>query len=123
MDGLKRLVRLENEAADFGFKWDEPGQIIEQILSEVKEVQAHLKDKDKQKLQEEMGDLLHAVFSLCVFCQLDPHDTLEKSVDKFERRFEAVKVLAAQQGLTSLNSKSFDELMQFWKKAKDITHQ
>jgi|SRR5579862_542373 len=114
-----KLTRLENEAADFGFKWETVDQIKAQIMSELTEIDAHLNDQVKTKLQEETGDLLHAAFSLCIFLKLDPTITLEKSINKFERRFNAVKQIAKQQGLTSLNGKTFDELMNFWNKAKE----
>lgn len=118
MDIFKKLTTLENNATDFGFRWENPQQIITQIRSEIDEIMVHLQDKDKNKLEEEIGDLMHAVFSLSIFCQLNPQSTLEKSVNKFERRFNAVKQIAAEKGLTSLNGKSFDELMYFWEKAK-----
>lgn len=118
MNIFKKLTDLEIEASNFGFKWDKAEQIITQIRSEVDEVVVHLHDQDQVKLQEEIGDLLHAVFSLCVFSQFDVEKTLENSVYKFERRFEAVKKLATEQGLTSLNGKSFDELMNFWDQVK-----
>ena len=118
MNTLKKMAALEREAADFGFKWETPEQIKQQITSEIAEIEVHIHDQDRVKLQEEIGDLLHAVFSLCVFCQFDPEETLTNSVDKFERRFNHVKQIAAQKGLTSLNGKSFTELMQIWDEAK-----
>ncbi len=51
-----------------------PEQIKQQILSELEEIEVHLQDKDRHKLQEELGDLLHAAFSLTVFCQFDPEE-------------------------------------------------
>lgn len=118
MDILNKLVTLENEAAEFGFKWETADQIMGQIRSEITEIEVHLKDRDKKKLQEEIGDLLHAVLSLCVFCQFDPHDTLINSVNKFERRFRATQHFAIQEGLNDLNGQSFQKLMSLWDKAK-----
>lgn len=114
---LKKLTNLENEAATFGFKWENPHQIIEQIKSECQEISEQLSQSDeaiKCALQEEIGDLLHAAFSLCVFCNFDPKETLKNSVDKFERRFLSVKEIAKKQGLDTLNEKSVDELMKIW---------
>lgn len=118
---LQKLSTLEIEAEQFGFKWDNTSQIMAQIESECAEVEEHLRDKNRVplKLQEEIGDLLHAVFSLCVFCKLDPEQTLAQSILKFEKRLTAVKKIANEQGLTSLNDLHFDELMQVWKKAKE----
>lgn len=118
MNSLDKLIALEQEAAHFGFKWEDATQIMQQIQSECAEVQAHLKDlassETTEKLQEEIGDLLHAVFSLSIFCQLDPQVTLEKAIAKFARRFALVKQLAQAAGLFTLEGQSFQGLMHFW---------
>ena len=123
MDLLKKVATLEAAADEFGFRWENTGQIMAQIQSECVEIAEHLNHGAEQtnplELQEEIGDLLHAVFSLSVFCKLNPKDTLEKTLVKFERRLDAVKKLTKAKGLTHLNGHSFDELMQIWKKAKE----
>ena len=77
---LEKIVALENEASAFGFQWETTDQIIAQIQSECVEINEHLthgKGKANPiELQEEIGDLLHAVFSLCVFCKFSPQETL-----------------------------------------------
>lgn len=119
MNILKKLISLEKEASTFGFKWENPEQIMTQIRSELTEIEAHLKNPDdREKLQEEIGDLLHAAFSLCVFCEFDPDEILENSVNKFKRRFKKTKKLAKKEGLENLNGQSFDKLMDLWDKAK-----
>lgn len=119
---LEEVVRLEKEADAFGFRWEKAEQIMAQIRSECHEIEEHLVQAPEalssDDLQEEIGDLLHAVLSLCVFCQYDPHETLQKTTAKFERRLSAVKALAAKQGLSDLNGHAFDELMAYWDQAK-----
>jgi uncharacterized protein YabN with tetrapyrrole methylase and pyrophosphatase domain len=121
METMKHLTNLENKAAEFGFKWETAEQIMAQIRSELKEIEVHLKDQDQEKLQDEIGDLLHAAFSLCIFCQFDPNKTLAHSVKKFEKRFNAIKQLTAAEGLNNLNGQTFQKLMEFWDKAKEIS--
>lgn len=118
MNILEKIVNLENEASEFGFAWEKAEQIIEQIQSECIEVSEHLKTENRTELQEEMGDLMHAVFSLCVFCKFDPHETLEQTVGKFERRLREVKRISHKENLENLHGKSFDELMAIWRQAK-----
>ncbi|STX50850.1 nucleoside triphosphate pyrophosphohydrolase MazG [Legionella busanensis] len=122
MDLLEKIVFLEKEAAQFGFRWENAKQIMAQIESEYLEVNEHLpnlaKNSLNKSLQEEIGDLLHAVFSLCVFCQFDPKATLNLTLLKFERRLHAVKELAISRGETNLNSYSFNQLMELWEQAK-----
>lgn len=121
MRTLEKLLALENEAAEFGFKWENPQQIIVQIQNEIAEINVHLQDHDQAKLQEEIGDLLHAAFSLCVFCRFNPTQTLAKSIDKFEKRFRSTQDLAKAEGLATLNGQSFAKLMMLWDKAKQLT--
>ena len=123
MDLLDTIVSLEEEAAAFGFRWETTGQIMEQIQSECVEINEHL-DKgsvlaNQKELQDERGDLLHAAFSLCVFCDLNPRVTLQQTLAKFERRLTAVKSIAEKKGLDNLIGCPFDELMVIWQAAKD----
>lgn len=121
MGVIDKLEVLEHQADEFGFSWETPQQIIEQIQSECQEVLERLgKNERRDDLQEEIGDLMHAVFSLCVFCQFSSEETLTHSVDKFERRLKTVMSLAKSSGLTTLKGHSFDELMQYWQRAKRI---
>jgi uncharacterized protein YabN with tetrapyrrole methylase and pyrophosphatase domain len=120
MDLLEKVERLEHEADDFGFRWETTAQIMAQIHSECGEIEEHLAQANCPKLQEEIGDLLHAVFSLTVFCNFSAKETLEKTLIKFERRLNAVKQLAKDQGLENLNGYSFKELMDFWNQAKRL---
>lgn len=118
---IEKLLSLEQEATAFGFNWENENQIMQQILSECEEIQVHLKDQNKIKLQEEIGDLMHAVFSLCIFCQLDPAQTLTNSANKFEDRFNKVKQITNAKGLSSLRGLPFSELMEIWDLAKLIS--
>lgn len=116
---LEKLEQLEQKAVAFGLQWETKDQIMTQIRNECSEIEEHLySSEQKDALQEEIGDLLHAAFSLCIFCNFSPEITLRKSVDKFERRLNAMNDIATEQGLSHLRGKSFDELMQYWAQAK-----
>lgn len=116
------IKHLEKEAILLGLRWETKAQIMAQIRSECLEIEEHLEAKDKRDaLQDEIGDLLHAVFSLCTYCNFDTELTLRKSLDKFEHRLNAVKAIAKEEGLENLQGKSFEELMRYWELAKQRT--
>ncbi len=119
---LKRLEKLELETKSFGFYWENSTQILQQIQSECQEIEAHFSpetaDKQKSTLAEEIGDLLHATFSLSVFCQFDTEQILTAAVDKFESRFKSVQKIAKEQGLNNLHGLPFEYLMDLWTIAK-----
>ena len=113
------IASSDKEAVLFGFQWENPAQIMTEIRSECLEIEEHLQESDQREaLQDEVGDLLHAVFSLCGYCQFDSEQTLRKSLNKFQQRLEEVKCIAREQGLDNLQGKSSDELMQYWESAK-----
>lgn len=119
---LHRLEQLERETKLFGFYWNNSTQILQQIISECDEIREHLKSDleslPMSSLEEEIGDLLHAAVSLCIYYQLNPEKTLTKAIDKFENRFNMVKRLAGEQGLQSVQGLSFQTLMNLWNEAK-----
>lgn len=124
---FEKAMRLEKEATEFGFCWENTQQIMAQIVSECKEIQEHLKPDSKQAayasplLREEIGDLFHAVISLCAFCQIDPTTTLHLAITKFEKRLRMVQKFAHQEGLSHLQGYPFEVLMQYWNMAKEAT--
>lgn len=117
---LKQAEAQEIAAKKFGFYWKNIHQILEQIQSECSEVQEAYQKGDQIHLQEEIGDLMQAAVCLAVYCQFDPHETLQKSIDKFQKRYDQVVALAKQDGHIHLQEKSTEELMKYWKQSKAI---
>lgn len=118
---LKRVEKQEIEAQAFGFYWENFYQLIEQIRSECIEIQEAWEINDRRHLQEEIGDLIHAVVSLAAYCKLDPSETLKQSIEKFQRRYDTVVQMVQKEGHDNLHKQPFDVLMSYWKRAKAQT--
>ncbi len=118
MNIFERLKNAEDNANDFGFSWPNADIILDQITSEVTEVRSAIKDETSDRIKEEIGDLLHATLSLCVFLNFDQEEILNLTISKFEKRLLKVKELSQAQGYETLKGEHFDILMQFWKQAK-----
>ncbi|MBS3905010.1 MAG: hypothetical protein KGZ39_06765 [Simkania sp.] len=115
---LKQVEIQEISARNFGFYWEHFDQLIEQIRSECVEVQDAWKKNNRKHLQEEVGDLIQAAVSLAVFCDLDPYETLRKSIEKFQKRYDTVVKLVQDDGHDSLCKQPFEVLMSYWNRAK-----
>ena len=119
---FEEIEQLGQEAAVFGLQWETKDQIMIQIRNECLEIEEHLHSSEQREaLQDEIGDLLHTAFSLCVFNNFSPEITLRKSLDKFAHRLNAMKDIAKEESLSHLRGKSFDELMRYWEQAKART--
>lgn len=119
MDLFDRVIRLDQAATAFGFTWEHHSQLMEQLRSECEEVNEVIDDPQlRHHLEDELGDLIFTAIALCVFCKFDPKTTLAKSLNKFQKRFTALKEIVQSEGLTTLDNQSMDVLKTFWDKAK-----
>ena len=115
---LKQVEEQELVAKKFGFYWENFDQLMKQIEDECFEIREAWHEKNVFHLQEEVGDLIQAAISLAVFCQLDPQETLSKSIEKFQRRYDRVVELAHGDGYDNLHNQPFEILMDYWNRAK-----
>lgn len=119
MHALKKLIQLEEDARNVGFDWPDLDMIIDQAISECQEIKdAHIEKEPRDRLQEEIGDLLHSAISMCVFMGFDVEKTLENVTQKFGARMQALKQIAKEKGYNSLEGESIDVLLALWKEAK-----
>lgn len=122
MSVLKKMMLLEKEAEDFGFAWPDVSCILKQIQDECHEIHDAISTNESQeRIQEEIGDLLHAALSLCCFMNFSPEETIEKTTAKFSSRFERLKTIALAEGHPDLKGQNFDTLMAIWQKAKEAS--
>lgn len=115
---LKKVEEQEVVSRKFGFYWEHINQLLDQIQSECQEVKEAWQNNDRENLQEEIGDLIQATVCLAVFCDFDPHETLLKSNEKFQRRYDKLVELVHNDGYKNLQRQSFDVLMNYWNRAK-----
>ncbi len=119
MSPLESLIALEIDARAYGFDWPDHEMIIAQAESECEEIREALTlNEPKERLQEEIGDLIHTAVSLCLFAGFDPEETIAVIVKKFGKRMMRVKELAQKDGHPDLKGQSLDYMLSLWKKAK-----
>ena len=118
-DVLNELILIHQEAINFGFSWPNMRMLIAQIISECKEIeQAHKNNESNHRIQEEIGDLLHAVISLCIFHGFDVKQTILKNNNKFNGRLKALKIISKNQGFSNLQQQPIKLLINLWEQAK-----
>jgi len=123
MHVLQKLIYLERDARKFGFDWPDHFMILAQVIDECREVREEIdQGSDKARLQEEIGDLLHSVVSLCVFSGFDVEETIAKINTKFSRRMGLLKELTQRQNLENLKGKSIDFMLNLWREVKKLEH-
>lgn len=114
---LHRALRMQEKAVSLGFDWEETCQLYDKIQEEVKEVQEAVAGEDRQKITEEIGDLLFMTVNLSRFLDIHPEDALERSLVKFSARFRNMEVMAEKDG-RSLEEMPLEEMEEYWQEAK-----
>lgn len=127
LDGLARafpaLVRaqkIQKKAAKVGFDWASPEDVLDKVREEVLEVESELhtssSPENKQRLTEELGDLLFAVVNLTRVLSVDAESALQSATDKFARRFRAMEKQVPNG--SKFADLSFDAMNALWDAAK-----
>lgn len=117
LPALMRAVKLQNRAAEVGFDWPSPIDVVDKITEEAAELAEASKTKDAAKTVEEFGDLLFAVANLARHLKLDPETALRAANTKFVRRFREIEAGLQAAGRT-LDEASLEEMEALWNAAK-----
>jgi len=120
LPGLIRAEKVQHKAAKVGFDWDEVSGALDKVREETAEV-ARAIDGDGDP-SEELGDLLFAVVNVARFLKTDPEDAINRTTDKFIRRFAQVEQAAKDVG-RSLSEMSLAEMDALWDAAKQKEHE
>jgi len=97
LPALLRAVKIQNRAARIGFDWPKARPVFDKIAEEITELRTELDHSgNRERLEEEMGDLLFAVANLARKLELEPEVALRRATAKFEKRFRRVERLAAE---------------------------
>nr|MBP6596003.1 nucleoside triphosphate pyrophosphohydrolase [Arenimonas sp.] len=119
----QRAVKLQKRAATVGFDWPGPTPVIAKLHEEIEEVRVEFEavaagdDGARDRLEDELGDVLFVVANLTRHAKVDFGAALRRANQKFERRFRRMEVLAAGEGL-HLDGLSLEAQDAYWNRAK-----
>jgi MazG family protein len=114
---LLAAYRLQERAAGVGFDWPDAAGPLAKVKEETAEVAQEVGEGRREKVEDEIGDLLFAVVNLARKLSVEPNAALERANEKFTRRFEQVEALAEQRGL-QIGRASLAELDTLWEEVK-----
>lgn len=119
-DALPALIksyRIQDKARNVGFDWKEKEDVWDKVKEEFDELQAEVKNMDAEKMEEEFGDLMFSMINAARLYKINPENALEKSNQKFIRRFNYVEQKSIEKGV-ELKDLSLEEMDQYWNEAK-----
>lgn len=120
--GLPALVkaqRIQDKVAGVGFDWEHPAQVWDKVQEELAELNAEVKNGSVKTIEAEFGDVLFSMINYARFLKINPDTALERTNQKFTKRFQYLEQHAQKIGKT-LQEVSLDEMEVIWQEAKKV---
>lgn len=124
LPALQRAHKIGVKSQKLGFDWTTSDEVLKKVWEEINELQEAKKNLDSVKnhknendVEDEFGDVL---FSLCQWARhqaIEPEQALRKANKKFERRFELMMEIVAQESKTWTKLTDIEK-ESYWTKAK-----
>ena len=115
LPALMRATKVGKKASCFDFETTEA--VMDKLTEEMVEVSEAMEAEDKAGIEEEIGDLLLTVTSLCRKLDVDAEVALNRATDKFISRFDRIEKEVLEQG-KDIKSMTMPELDAIWDKIK-----
>ncbi|HLD78864.1 MAG TPA: MazG nucleotide pyrophosphohydrolase domain-containing protein, partial [archaeon] len=109
--------QLTRKAAQVGFDWERLEDVLAKLNEEVEELREGVAANDKDRLEDEVGDLLFVAVNVARFLGLDPDLALRRTNRKFVARLREIEQELARQG-KRLEDASLAEMDALWERSK-----
>ena len=117
LPSLIKAYRIQDKARNVGFDWKEKEDVWDKVQEELEELKVELAKGDKENSTQELGDFIFSVINAARLYKLNPDNALEKTNQKFIRRFNYVEDNSLKKG-KNLKDMSLEEMDKLWDEAK-----
>lgn len=114
---LIKAYRVQEKAANVGFDWDDADGVWNKMKEEMSEFEAEIRSGNKERMQQEFGDMLFSLVNVARKYGIHPDTALELTNKKFIRRFNEIEQRAKAQG-KNLKEMTLAEMDAIWNEIK-----
>ena len=112
-----KAERIQEKAQNVGFDWEKKEDVWTKVQEELAELRAEIEKGDAQHREEEFGDYMFSLINMARLYHINPDNALERTNQKFIRRFNYVEAKAKEQG-RNLKEMTLGEMDELWNEAK-----
>ena len=112
-----KALRLQEKARQVGFEWENKEQVWQKVEEETNELHAAVAKGDRDKIEDEFGDLVFSLINYARFLRIDPENALERTNKKFIDRFKKMETEALKQS-KNLDEMTLEEMDAIWNTIK-----
>ena len=109
--------QLTRRAAQVGFDWERLEDVLAKLDEEVAELRSAVAAENRDRLEDEVGDLLFVAVNVARTLGIDPEVALRRTNRKFVERFRAIEQELAKQG-KRVEDASLEEMDALWERSK-----
>ena len=102
-----------------GFDWQERREVWKKVKEEIGEFEVEVEHMEKEKATEEFGDVMFSLINAARLYKINPDNALEKTNQKFIKRFNYVEQKLKDAGKTFQDT-TLEEMDKYWNEAKKI---
>ena len=117
LPAIVKAMRLQEKARQVGFEWENKDQVWQKVEEEINELHAAVEKNEKDKIEDEFGDLVFSLINYARFLQIDAENALERTNKKFINRFTKMEGEALKQS-KRLDDMTLDEMDAIWNTIK-----
>lgn len=124
LPALIKAMRIQEKARGIGFDWEKKEQVWQKVEEEMNEFKAEFNVEnsesiDREKAQQEFGDLLFSLINYARFIDINPEEALERTNKKFIKRFQYLETESARDG-KHIADMTLAEMDEYWERAKRL---
>ena len=117
MPALLKAIAMQEKARGCGFDWEKKEDVWAKVQEEYQEVADACRTEDPSKIEGEFGDLLFSVINAARLYGVDPEAALNRTSEKFRRRFTYLEEQTLRKGL-KFSDLSLAQMDAVWDEAK-----
>ncbi|MFZ5941074.1 MAG: nucleoside triphosphate pyrophosphohydrolase [Bacteroidota bacterium] len=117
LPAMIKAHRIQDKARAVGFDWDKREDVWDKVAEEMAELRAELELGNRERIEDEFGDLFFSIVNAARLYDIEPETALERTNRKFIHRFNYLEAESNRLG-KSLKEMSLQEMEAIWQKAK-----
>lgn len=120
LPSIIKAYRVQEKVANVGFDWDDKSDVWDKVYEELGELREEIvHDSSQERKEGEMGDFLFSLINMGRLYGVDPDTSLERTNQKFMRRFNHIEKRAKEEG-KELKSMTLAEMEVYYAEAKAL---
>lgn len=117
LPSMVKAIRIQEKAKQVGFEWENKEQVFAKIEEEINELKEVVNTAEQDKIEEELGDVFFSLVNYARFLQIDADHALERTNQKFMKRFVQMEQEAISEG-KQLTHMTLEEMDSIWNRIK-----